>query len=134
MTKMHHRQHQRGHRHHPARLLVFAIALALVFILIVGLVPRRRSHPPPRLRHCLRPRLLPLRPRPMLRSTQRPTYMCITHHSQLRSNFGLSCCNKRTRHQKRDLGGADTALKCSELGLQLAESTVIAEGNAGLWR
>ena len=60
-------------RHHPARLLVFAIALALVFILIVGLVPRRRSPPPPRLRHCLRPRLLPLRPRPMLRSTQRPT-------------------------------------------------------------
>ena len=60
-------------RYHPARLFVFAIVLGLVFILIVGLVPRRRSHPPHRLRHCLRPRLLPLRPRPMLRSTQRPT-------------------------------------------------------------
>ena len=53
-------------RNHPARLLVFALALAIVFILIVGLVPRRRSPPPPRLRHCLRPR-------PMLRSIRRST-------------------------------------------------------------
>ena len=101
-------------RNHPARLLVFAIALALVFILIVGLVPRRRSPPPPRLRHCLRPR-------PMLRSTRRPT--CA--YSQLRRNFGLSCCKERTRHQKRDLGGADNALTCPELGHQLKLSAAV---------